>query len=217
MPPICATASLRGQFSTGLDSGDIDELTGRMQKGPSTMLAAPRRIGKTTVCAAVCEELKEEGVLVVQVHVPEQPDSRELLQLIIDACNRISPKGGVARRCTIAVGPGGNRPSRSESAVHGKRRANVIQRAARDHRFPLPHDPSPASSTRSPPRCPVIDSPRRFEIDRPNVLLLFAPLAAHSFTSRCTVYKRIRGETASRPRRPLASRTPGPALPFQGR
>ncbi len=70
--------------------GDIDELSRRMREGLSTMLAAPRRIGKTTVCAAVCEELKEEGVLVVQVDVPERPDSRALLQLIIDACSRIS-------------------------------------------------------------------------------------------------------------------------------
>jgi uncharacterized protein len=70
--------------------GDIDELSRRMREGISTMLAAPRRIGKTTVCSAVCEELKDEGVLVVEVDVPERPDSRALLQLIIDACSRIS-------------------------------------------------------------------------------------------------------------------------------
>lgn len=70
--------------------GDIDELSRRMREGMSTMLAAPRRIGKTTVCAAVCEELKDEGVLVVEVDVPERPDSRTLLQLMIDACSRIS-------------------------------------------------------------------------------------------------------------------------------
>jgi predicted GTPase len=40
----------------------------------STMLAGERRIGKTTVCAAVCEELKREGALVVEVDVPERPD-----------------------------------------------------------------------------------------------------------------------------------------------
>lgn len=70
--------------------GDIDELSRRMHEGMSTMLAAPRRIGKTTVCAAVCEELKREGVLVVEVDVPERSDSRALLQLIVDACSRIS-------------------------------------------------------------------------------------------------------------------------------
>jgi uncharacterized protein len=70
--------------------GDIDELTRRMREGMSTMLAAPRRIGKTTVCSAVCEDLKEEGTLVVEVDVPERPDSRTLLQLIVNACSRIS-------------------------------------------------------------------------------------------------------------------------------
>jgi hypothetical protein len=70
--------------------GDIDELTQRMREGLSTMLAAPRRIGKTTVCAAVCSDLKDDGALVVEVDVPERPDSRTLLQLIVDACSRIS-------------------------------------------------------------------------------------------------------------------------------
>jgi hypothetical protein len=70
--------------------GDIDELTRRMKEGLSTMLAAPRRIGKTTVCTAVCEDLKAEGTLVVEVDVPERTDSRTLLQLIVDACSRIS-------------------------------------------------------------------------------------------------------------------------------
>jgi len=74
----------------------------------------------------------------------------------------------------IAVGPGGNRPPRSERAVQDKRRGNFIERAARDHRFPLPHDTPPASSTGSPPRCPLVDSLRRFEIDRSNVLLRLA-------------------------------------------
>lgn len=70
--------------------GDLDELAQRMREGMSTMLAAPRRIGKTTVCAAVCSNLKDDGALVVEVDVPERPDSRTLLQLIVDACSRIS-------------------------------------------------------------------------------------------------------------------------------
>ncbi len=53
------------------------------------MLAAPRRIGRATV-SAVCEDLKAEGMLVVEVDVPERADSRTLLQLIVDACSRIS-------------------------------------------------------------------------------------------------------------------------------
>lgn len=70
--------------------GEIEEIGGRLREGMSTMLAGERRIGKTTVCAAVCEQLGSEGVLVIEVDVPERPDSRALLQLIIDACSRIS-------------------------------------------------------------------------------------------------------------------------------
>lgn len=70
--------------------GEIDEITGRLQEGMSTMLAGERRIGKTTVCTAVCERLKSQGALVIEVDVPERPDSRALLQLIIDACSRVS-------------------------------------------------------------------------------------------------------------------------------
>ncbi len=54
------------------------------------MLAGERRIGKTTVCSAVCGELKSQGALVIEVDVPERADSRALLQLIIDACSRVS-------------------------------------------------------------------------------------------------------------------------------
>jgi hypothetical protein len=70
--------------------GEIEEIGGRLREGMSTMLAGERRIGKTTVCAAVCEELKRAGALVIEVDVPERPDSRALLQLIIDACSRVS-------------------------------------------------------------------------------------------------------------------------------
>lgn len=70
--------------------GEIDEIGRRLREGMSTMLAGERRIGKTTVCAAVCEELKRDGALVIEVDVPERSDSRALLQLIIDACSRAS-------------------------------------------------------------------------------------------------------------------------------
>jgi len=79
--------------------GDIDEIGGRLREGMSTMFAGPRRIGKTTVCAAVCEQLRREGALVIEVDVPERADSRALLQLIIDACSRIS----LARRSRSAL------------------------------------------------------------------------------------------------------------------
>lgn len=70
--------------------GDIDEVVRRLGEGLSTMLVGPRRIGKTTVCAAACQELKDSGIVVVEVDVPERPDSQALLQLIVDACSRIS-------------------------------------------------------------------------------------------------------------------------------
>jgi SpoVK/Ycf46/Vps4 family AAA+-type ATPase len=70
--------------------GDIEEIQRRLGEGLSTMLVGPRRIGKTTVCAAACQELKESGAVVVEVDVPERPDSQALLQLIVDACSRIS-------------------------------------------------------------------------------------------------------------------------------
>ena len=70
--------------------GEIDEISGRLREGMSTMLVGERRIGKTTVCTAVCEQLTSQGALVIEVDVPERPDSRALLQLIIDACSRVS-------------------------------------------------------------------------------------------------------------------------------
>jgi hypothetical protein len=79
--------------------GEIEEIGGRLREGMSTMLAGARRIGKTTVCAAVCEQLGSEGALVIEVDVPERGDSRALLQLIIDACSRIS----LARRSRSAL------------------------------------------------------------------------------------------------------------------
>ncbi len=70
--------------------GEIEELGSRLREGMSTMLAGERRTGKTTVCAAVCDQLRSEGALVIEIDVPERPDSRALLQLIIDACSRAS-------------------------------------------------------------------------------------------------------------------------------
>lgn len=71
-------------------AGEISDVRGRLEHGMSTMLAGERRIGKTTVCGAVCEQLRGAGALVIEVDVPERPDSRALLQLMIDACNRVS-------------------------------------------------------------------------------------------------------------------------------
>jgi len=70
--------------------GDIDELHRRVTEGIHTMLTGDRRIGKTTVCNAVCERVRDDGSTVVQIEVPESPDAVALLQLIVDQFSRIS-------------------------------------------------------------------------------------------------------------------------------
>ena len=54
-------------------TSDIDELHRRVAEGIHTMLTGERRIGKTTVCNAVCERMHEDGSVVVQIEVPERP------------------------------------------------------------------------------------------------------------------------------------------------
>lgn len=71
-------------------AGDIEEIVRRSREAIHTMLTGPRRIGKTTVCSAVCERLAQEDVVVVEVEVPERTDAKDLLQLVVDRCNRIS-------------------------------------------------------------------------------------------------------------------------------
>lgn len=68
---------------------EIADIELRLREGVSTMLVGSRRIGKTTVCEAVCARLADDHV-VVRVEVPERADARELLQLIIDRCNTLS-------------------------------------------------------------------------------------------------------------------------------
>ena len=70
--------------------GELDEIERRLKEAMHTMLAGPRRIGKTTVCSAACERAGQGGMLVVEIEVPERPDAAALLQLVIDRCNRIS-------------------------------------------------------------------------------------------------------------------------------
>jgi AAA ATPase domain len=71
-------------------TGDIEEIVRRSHEAIHTMLTGPRRIGKTTVCAAVCEQLRQDGTVVVDIEVPERTDAKDLLQLVVDRCNRIS-------------------------------------------------------------------------------------------------------------------------------
>lgn len=71
-------------------TGDIEEIVWRSREAIHTMLTGPRRIGKTTVCSAACERLAHEDMVVVDIEVPERTDARDLLQLVVDRCNRIS-------------------------------------------------------------------------------------------------------------------------------
>lgn len=70
--------------------GEIEEITRRVREGIHTLVTGPRRIGKTTVCDAVCGRARHDHGDVVDIEVPERADSTTLLQLIIDRCNRIS-------------------------------------------------------------------------------------------------------------------------------
>ncbi|HET9676084.1 MAG TPA: ATP-binding protein [Solirubrobacterales bacterium] len=79
-----------GPVPPGLVIGREDilaELERRVDEGIHTMLTGPRRIGKTTVCNAVCDHLSEEGSLVVKVEVPESANAEVLLQAVVD-CSR---------------------------------------------------------------------------------------------------------------------------------
>lgn len=82
--------------------GEIEEVERRLREGLSTMLLGPRRIGKTTVCKAVCGQIKDSGALVVQVDVPERPDSEDLLQQIVDSCSRLSLEALAADASRVA-------------------------------------------------------------------------------------------------------------------
>jgi AAA ATPase domain len=71
-------------------AGERSELERRLRERMSTMLAGPRRSGKTTVCEAACKTLTDDGFILLQVEVPERADSRAFLQLMIDRAARIS-------------------------------------------------------------------------------------------------------------------------------
>jgi hypothetical protein len=64
--------------------GEIGEVQRRLEERIHTLLTGERRIGKTTVCNAVCERLEEEGSSVVRVEVPESVDAGAFLQLVVD-------------------------------------------------------------------------------------------------------------------------------------
>jgi hypothetical protein len=70
--------------------GDIAEVERRLREGIHTLVTGPRRVGKTTVCNAVCERARRDDAVVIAIEVPERPDAAALLQLLIDRCNTIS-------------------------------------------------------------------------------------------------------------------------------
>jgi hypothetical protein len=57
-------------------AGDIEEIVRQSREAIHTMLTGPRRIGKTTVCSAVCERLAQEDAVVVDIEVPERTTPR---------------------------------------------------------------------------------------------------------------------------------------------
>jgi Cdc6-like AAA superfamily ATPase len=83
-------------------AGEVAELERRCGEELHTMLVGPRRIGKTTVCEAVCDRLRRDGAAVVAIEVPERPDSTALLQLLIDRCSRLSHQAQGRRVARIA-------------------------------------------------------------------------------------------------------------------
>lgn len=85
-------------------TGDIEELHRRVAEGIHTLLTGDRRIGKTTVCNAVCERIRANGSTVVQIEVPESADGIALLQLVVDRFSRIS-LAARARRTFRSVQP----------------------------------------------------------------------------------------------------------------
>jgi AAA+ ATPase superfamily predicted ATPase len=84
-------------------TGDIEEIVRRSREAIHTMLTGPRRIGKTTVCAAVCEQLRQDGTVVVDIEVPERTDAKDLLQLVVDRCNRISRSAATRGLLRVAL------------------------------------------------------------------------------------------------------------------
>lgn len=62
----------------------ITELERRVGEGIHTMLTGARRIGKTTVCNAVCHRVSETDAIVVKIEVPESADATALLQAVLE-------------------------------------------------------------------------------------------------------------------------------------
>jgi len=83
-------------------TGDIEEIVRRSREAIHTMLTGPKRIGKTTVCAAACEQLAQDGTVVVDIEAPERANAKDLLQLVVDRCNRISRTAAIRGLLRVA-------------------------------------------------------------------------------------------------------------------
>lgn len=98
-------------------TGDIDEIARRLREAIHTMLTGNRRTGKTTVCDAACDRVQRNGMVVVEIEVPERTDATALLQLVVDRCSRMS-LAARGRRMLRAARP-------------------LIEKVLRDHGIPL--------------------------------------------------------------------------------
>jgi AAA ATPase domain len=86
---------------------EIASLHLRLRERLSTLVRGGRRIGKTTLCDAVCFKAEsEDGTLVVKVEVPERKDglSLDLLRAVILACEQAG-QSGERRRLLRAARP----------------------------------------------------------------------------------------------------------------
>src|SRR5690348_5634762 len=85
--------------------GEIAELEGRLSEFMHVTLSGPRRIGKTSVCGAVCARLADaHGFLAIDVEAPEQSSDAGFCQLLIDRCARLD-LARIARGLLRATGP----------------------------------------------------------------------------------------------------------------
>jgi hypothetical protein len=74
---------------------DVDDLVAMLSEGVHALIAGERRIGKTTVCRAVCFTLEQQFAMrVISIEVPERSTSRELCQSLITACLATRPRRG---------------------------------------------------------------------------------------------------------------------------
>jgi hypothetical protein len=87
-------------------TGEIDQLLTRLTESVHTMASGERRIGKTTICDAVCARLRSDFEI-VRIEVPERKDADAgvFLQQIIDRCNTISRAAATARRALRVAQP----------------------------------------------------------------------------------------------------------------